>query len=165
MQISSVTSACCNVLRKIYSIRDTVDSDLVIELVGVMIFSRLDYCNSFYYGLPAVLHGKLQRIMNCACKLIFRLSPGTPTSKFIKWPHWLPVQKRVLFKNLLFGSSFNSSSSTSSRVILALLCPAMIKLQDASISTTFKFRSLKIISEKCLSAKQFRINGTHCHLN
>ena len=72
-QISSVTSACYYVLRKIYSFRDTVERDDLIELVRVMIISRLDYCNSLYNGLPAVLHGKLQRMMNCACRLIFRL--------------------------------------------------------------------------------------------
>ena len=102
-QISSVTSACYYVLRKIYSIRDTADSDVLIELLRVMIISRLDYCNPLFYGLPAVLHGKLQWIMNCACRLIFRLSIGTPTSRFIKQLHWLPVQKRVLFEILLCG--------------------------------------------------------------
>ena len=101
--ISSVTSACYYVLRKIYSIRDTVDSDVLIELVRNMIISRLDYCNSIHYGLPAILHGKLQRIKNCACRLIFRLSPGTPTSRFIKQLHCLPVQKSGLFKILIFG--------------------------------------------------------------
>ena len=81
-QISPVTSACYYMLRKIYSIKDPW-SWLQIELVRAMIISRLDNCNSIYYGLPAVPHLKLQRIMNCACRLIFRLSPRTPTSGFI----------------------------------------------------------------------------------
>ena len=102
-QISSVTSACYYMLRKIYSIRDTVDNDVLIELVRVIIILRLDFCNSIYDGLPAVFHGKLQRIRNCAGKLIFRLSPRTPTSRFIKQLHWSPEQKRVFFKILLFG--------------------------------------------------------------
>ena len=59
-QISSVTSTCYYMLRKIYSIKDTVNSDIPIELVRVIVISRLYYCNSLYYGLPAVLHGKLQ---------------------------------------------------------------------------------------------------------
>ena len=41
-QISSVFSACYYMLRKIYSIRDTVDNHVLIELVRVMIISRLD---------------------------------------------------------------------------------------------------------------------------
>ena len=77
---------------------ETVDRDVLIELVRVMIISRLDYCNSLYYGLPAVLHGKLQQIINFACRLTFRLSLGKTTSRFIKQLHWLPVQKRVCSK-------------------------------------------------------------------
>ena len=74
-QISSVTSACCYMLRK--SIRDPGDSDVLIELVRVLIISRIGYCNSVYYRLHAVLHGKLQQIMNCACRVIFRLTRYT----------------------------------------------------------------------------------------
>ena len=67
-----------------------------------MILSRLDYCNSLYYGLPAISIQKLQRIMNSAC-LIFILSPGSPTANYIKQLHWLPIKQRVLYKILLFG--------------------------------------------------------------
>ena len=56
-QISLVTSACYYVLQIVYSIRDTVDSDVLVELVGVMIISLPDYCNSFIYRLPAVFQG------------------------------------------------------------------------------------------------------------
>ena len=44
-QISSVTSACYYMLRKMYSIRDTVDRDFIIELVRILSISRLGYCN------------------------------------------------------------------------------------------------------------------------
>ena len=101
-QISTVTSACYYMLRKIYSIRDTVFSDVLTELERILSFLQLGYCNSHYYRLPAVLHDKLQWIMTCASTLVFGLSPGTPTSRFIKQLHRFLVQKRV-FKNLLFG--------------------------------------------------------------
>ena len=38
----------------------------------------------------------------------------------------------------------SSSSGVAFECILALLCLAMIKLQDVSMYTTFKFRSLKL---------------------
>ena len=44
-QVSSLCRRCYYFLRKIYSIRDTVDRKSLIELVWVMILSRLDYCN------------------------------------------------------------------------------------------------------------------------
>ena len=39
-----------------------------------LVLTRLDNCNSVYYGLPDVLLQKLQRIMIFASRLIFRLS-------------------------------------------------------------------------------------------
>ena len=101
-QVSSVCRRCYYFLRKIYSIRDTVDRKSLIELVRVMIPSRLDYCNSLYYGLPVNIIQKLQRIMNSAC-LIFRLSPGSPTANYIKELYWLPMKQRILYKILFFA--------------------------------------------------------------
>ena len=91
---------CFYSLRKMYSIRDTTDRRSLIELVRVMSLSRLDYCNSLYYGLPVYTIQKLKRIMNSIC-FIFRLSPGSPTANYLKEIHWLPME-RVLYKILLF---------------------------------------------------------------
>ena len=102
-QVSSVSRRCYYFLRKIYSIRDTVDRKSLIELVRVMILLRLDYCNSLYYGIPLYIIQKLQRIMNSASSLIFRLSPGSPTSNYITELHWLPMKQRILYKILFFG--------------------------------------------------------------
>ena len=41
--------------------------------------------------------------MNSACRLIFKLSPGSPTANYIKELHWLPMKQRILYKILLFG--------------------------------------------------------------
>ena len=114
-QVSSVCRRCYYFLRKICSIRDTVDRKSLIELVRVMILSRLDYCNSLYYGLPVNIIQKLQRIMNSAC-LIFRLSPGSPTANYIKELHWLTMKQRSLYKILLFWSPFSSPSVENSDV-------------------------------------------------
>ena len=68
--------------------------------------SRVDYCNSLYYGLQNFLLVKLQRIMNYAARLIFRLSPSTPTSSYLKQLHWLPIRQRIVFKILLCAHRF-----------------------------------------------------------
>ena len=41
-------------------------------LIHAFVSSRLDYCNSFLYGLPQVQIGKLQRVQNAAARLIFK---------------------------------------------------------------------------------------------
>ena len=101
-QISSVGRRCYYFLRIIYSIGDTVDRKSLIELVRVMILSRLANCNSLYYGLPEYIIQKLQCIMNSASRLIFRLTPGSPTVNYIKKLPWLPMKQRILYKILLF---------------------------------------------------------------
>ena len=102
-QVSSVCPRCYYFLWKIFSIRDTVDRKASIELVRVMILSQLDYCNSLYYGIPVYIMQKLQRILDSASCLIFRLSIGSPTANYIEELHRLPMKQRVLYKILLFG--------------------------------------------------------------
>ena len=45
---------------------------------------------------------KFQRISN-ACRLIIRLSPGSPTANFIKQLQLVPRKQRVLLKIIVFG--------------------------------------------------------------
>ena len=58
--------------------------DLVLDtktLVHAFITSRLDYCNSFLYGLPAGHLRKIQRVFNASARLVFcapRRCPITP---------------------------------------------------------------------------------------
>ena len=42
-------------LRKVWSIRDQVKTAVIIELISVLVLSRVDYCNSLCCGLPNFL--------------------------------------------------------------------------------------------------------------
>ena len=105
-QINFVCSNSFYYLRKVWSIRDQVKTSVLIELIRVLMLSRVDYCNSLYYGLPNFLLAKIQRIMNLAARLIFRLSPSTPISSNLKQLHWLPIRQRIIFKILLYAHCF-----------------------------------------------------------
>ena len=83
-QINSICSNSFYYLRKVWSIRDQVKTSVLIEFIRVLVLSRVDYCNSLYNGLPNFLLAKPQRIINSALRLIFRLSPSTPTSSYLK---------------------------------------------------------------------------------
>ena len=68
-------------------------------LANALVSSRLDFCNSLYYGLPQHRIYSLQRVQN----LIARLTdPGTGyrdhMTPVLKRLHWLPVQQRIEFK-------------------------------------------------------------------
>ena len=51
-------------------------------LVHAFITSRLDYCNSLFYGLPNSQLAKLQKVQNATARLVC----GTP-----RWSHVMPL--------------------------------------------------------------------------
>ena len=70
-------------LRNIGFIRKYLNEDALKTVICNHILSRLDYCNSLYYGLPNYLLKKLQNIQNRAARLIKglhhreRITPST----------------------------------------------------------------------------------------
>ena len=82
-------------------IRKFLNEDNTRTLVNLFVTSRLDYCNSLLYGLPACSLKKLQGVQNTAARLIRNISRFdhiTPTPYKL---HWLPVKFRIDFKVLL----------------------------------------------------------------
>ena len=65
-QFNFVCSTSFHYLRKVGSIRYQVKTLVSIELIRVLVLSRVDYRNSLYYSLPNFLLAKLQGILNSA---------------------------------------------------------------------------------------------------
>ena len=57
-------------LYNIHHIRKYLSRESTEKLVHASISSRLDYCNSFLYGIPEYQTTKLQRVMNASARLI-----------------------------------------------------------------------------------------------
>ena len=71
-QVNSVTKSCYNQIRKIAKIRKYLTVDAAKTLVHTHVTSRLDYCNSLLSLLPAYVVQKLQRVQNCAARVVKR---------------------------------------------------------------------------------------------
>ena len=68
-----------------------------------MISSRLDFCNSLFYGLNSSCINKLQKVQNAAVRLITKKSKRDSVLKDLRELHWLRVEERIWYKILLRG--------------------------------------------------------------
>ena len=101
-QVHKVITSCYHTIKDISSIKGFLSENHLKQLVCSCIFSLLDYCNSLYYGINSNLITKLQRVQNCAAKLVSkkRIS-NSSMDEWFKDLHWLKVKHRIIFKILL----------------------------------------------------------------
>src|SRR3989442_3057679 len=86
-------------IRQLRQIRPSLDLNSSIQLANALVSSKLDYCNSLFYGLPDTSIKGLQRVQNSLARVIF---PSLKRSDYITPAlvklHWLPSHKRIKFK-------------------------------------------------------------------
>ena len=68
-------------------------------------FVRLDYCNALLYGLPQTMLKQLQRVQDCAARLICRRKKHDHVTPLLKELHWLPIHVRSTYKLLTIAYS------------------------------------------------------------
>ena len=103
MSLESHISKVCQTsylhIRQIRKVRHLLDLNSAILIANSLVSSRLDYCNSLYFGLPTSLLDRLQHVQNSLARAVVpsvrRFDHITPTLKTL---HWLPVRKRIEFK-------------------------------------------------------------------
>jgi len=95
-QIASITKSCFFHLRRIRQVKKGLNKNCL--LVQALVISRLDYCNSVLYGLPASTLQPLATFLHCAAKLIKNLSPCDHVTLTLRELHWLPIPTRINFK-------------------------------------------------------------------
>ena len=66
--------------------------------------SRLDYSNGLFYRLPKCTVSGLQAVQNSAARIVTqeRLRDHDSMSRALTGLHWLPVDKRIEYKLLLY---------------------------------------------------------------
>ena len=72
-----ITSTCSASFYHIHNIRKIskyLSRDALVILIHAFITSRLDYCNSLFYGLPDSQLIKLQRVQNAAARIVYGAS-------------------------------------------------------------------------------------------
>ena len=101
-QVKQICKSAYFQLRNIANIRRYLTPTAAKSLVHSMVTSRLDYCNSLLVGLPSTLLNKLQRVQNAAARVITRTSKFEHITPVLRELHWLPIERRIQYKILLY---------------------------------------------------------------
>ena len=98
-----VSSVCKSVLFHLWNIakiRIYLTSESTKTLFHAYVTWRLDNCNSLLLGSPKYMIQKLQRVQNCAARVVAGQPRTVHICPVLKELHWLPVEQRITFKVL-----------------------------------------------------------------
>ena len=109
--IKLVTKTAFYHLRNIARLRPMLSDTDAKMLINAFIFSRIDYCNSLFYGLPAKLINRLQYIQNSAARVL--TSTKRTAHSVLRQLHWLPISSRIKYSpsSYLQGSTWSGSDT------------------------------------------------------
>ena len=88
-------------LRNISMIWEFVTTDITKTLVHAFVTSKIDSCNSLLYGAPIYLLHRLQRVLNCAGRIVYQSKKYDHITPLLEEFHWLPIEQKINFKILL----------------------------------------------------------------
>jgi hypothetical protein len=99
--VNSVSRSAFSHIRLISRIRRSLTVNSCAMLVNALVFSRLDYCGSLFYGITAKLCAKLSRIIHASVRLVKGLSKFSHVSLPLRELNWLPAKQRFEKRALL----------------------------------------------------------------
>lgn len=101
-QINSVINSAFFQLRIIAKIKSFLSFKDLETVIHTFIPSRLDYCNSLYFGVGQSCLSRLQLVQNTAARFLTKTRKRENITPFLVGLHWLPIEHRIQFKVLLF---------------------------------------------------------------
>ena len=117
---------------KIYGIRSSLDTNSAIILANALVSSKLDYCNSLYYNLPACSLKRLQVVQNALARVVVpTVKCFDHISPTLRHLHWLPIKQQTGYKMLPLTFKtlhFNEPSYLAELFILLISVPREINL-------------------------------------
>ena len=96
--VSKIIQACHYQLINLWRIRRRLTKELRIQLVHMLIHSRLDYGNALLFGIKKEDIKRLQKIQNSAVRFVFCSKGRRGVTRMRKDLHFLPVEMRIKFK-------------------------------------------------------------------
>ena len=150
-QINKVVKGCYGTIKDLSQIKGFLTEEQLKQLVASYIFSLMDYCNALYYGINANLTMKLQRVQNCAARLVSKARiPSGQTDKVLSDLHWLKAKFRSVYKILLI--THNCLNQNAPKDVMAMLnfgeSARTMKLQETSYKNKYGERAFSHVAPK-----------------
>lgn len=117
------------------------------KVVHALITSRLDYCNSLYFGIDQCSVRRLQLVQNAAARLLTGTRRRDHITPVLSSLHWLPVVFRIQFKMLLlvFKSLHNLAPSYLTDLLTLMMNKAQRPYLKESASTLTTVRKKQVV--------------------
>jgi len=90
--------SCYHHIRALRCIRLYLDLHTAKTIATSIVHSKLDYCNSLYYGLPKFQINRLQHIQNAFARTVVQAPKFQHIIPILKSLHWLKVSERIEYK-------------------------------------------------------------------
>lgn len=101
-QISAVVKSSFYQLRQLAKVKRILSNRHFEILIHAFITTRLDYCNSLYFGVAQSGLNHLQLVQNAAAHLLDGIRGRDHITPVLASLHWLPVHFRIHYKIILF---------------------------------------------------------------
>ena len=113
-------------IRRIGKIRGHLDDETTAKVIQALITSRLDINNGLLAGTSQSNTHRLQVAQNTAARLLTRTKRSEHISPILRSLHWLPIEKRVVYKVLVqvFKSLHDDSFSVYLRDLVKVYTPS-----------------------------------------
>ena len=144
-QVNTTAKSCRYYLRCIGRIRKYLSDDDCKTLVHALVTSRLDYGNVLLLGLPEATLNVLQRVQNCAARLITCTRLRDHITPVLLDLHWLPIRQRIDYKTLLY--TFKILNGLAPTYLGSLITPYQPKRQLRSSSRSLLAKP-KVMTKK-----------------
>ena len=96
--VSLICQACNFHMRALRHIRPLLSFDFANQLACSIVASRIDYCNSLFYGMSKHNIDKLQRLQNNLARIVCCAPARASAAPLLKRLHWLPIEQRIEYK-------------------------------------------------------------------
>ena len=120
-QVKHMCKGTWHNIHSIGKIEQYLTQDQTKTVVHAHVISKLDNNNPLLTGIPQYVRRRLQLAQNAAAKLVTDLMKFDHVTGAMKELHWLPIEKRVIFKCLLIAyKALNGTGPSYIREMLPL---------------------------------------------